>query len=631
VSTIFDASWMPLLIREASAKRLVEHRQQLLESTKADPEAVERELQIALELRSKLVSTRQQADELSVLNDLARRLASLHRPREVLQEVAAQARRLLSMDLTYILLLQDDGRLQIEVVEGSMGLGLRGLELSPGQGLAGRVLSTGQPMWSQQYLNDDMFLHVDNADAAVLAEHLGGVLGVPLMAGSETIGVLVAAGRRPRTFPDREVQLLAALATHAAVAIQSATLFERAAKAAERLGAANRHLEATIAQRQRSAQLRESLMAEILAGSGTDGVLARIEKFLGQPVYFLVEEDPGPRSRAIASLIGTTEMCALFTDTGVPLVSVDGPVGSALAAQVALPTGYVGCLVTADNDDVDDIRGILSIGVTSVALAVASERAVAEAELRTRGELAHVLLSAGSDERTARRRARATGLDIDAVTTLVAFDPGEADTSSSAVALANRAATRMANELGGWSSEYDGRVIVLISRIPTSEVVARAGTATGPRGRYTIGVASTEGGVLGLRRAHEMALQTARVLHGLGRAGECAQADDLGMFRSLFSQAGRNEVSEFVATTLGPLLEHDSFRRGDLTVTLSTYLQESQHHARTCARLHIHANTLYQRLERITALLEESWRQPDRTLELQMALRLRELARLTSD
>jgi DNA-binding PucR family transcriptional regulator len=103
------------------------------------------------------------------------------------------------------------------------------------------------------------------------------------------------------------------------------------------------------------------------------------------------------------------------------------------------------------------------------------------------------------------------------------------------------------------------------------------------------------------------------------------------MFRSLFSQAGRNEVSEFVATTLGPLLGHDSSRRGDLTMTLSTYLQESQHHARTCARLHIHANTLYQRLERITALLKESWRQPDRTLELQLALRLRELVRLTSD
>ncbi|MGP9606205.1 helix-turn-helix domain-containing protein [Glutamicibacter sp. 287] len=31
-------------------------------------------------------------------------------------------------------------------------------------------------------------------------------------------------------------------------------------------------------------------------------------------------------------------------------------------------------------------------------------------------------------------------------------------------------------------------------------------------------------------------------------------------------------------------------------LTLSTYLETSQHHARTCAEIHFHANTLYNRL-----------------------------------
>ena len=41
--------------------------------------------------------------------------------------------------------------------------------------------------------------------------------------------------------------------------------------------------------------------------------------------------------------------------------------------------------------------------------------------------------------------------------------------------------------------------------------------------------------------------------------------------------------------------------------------------------LHVHVNTVSQRLERIGALLGESWQQPDHALELQIALRLRSL------
>ena len=65
---------------------------------------------------------RRRADELAVLNDLARRLAALHDTREVLDEVARQARRLLGVDVAYIMLLRAE-RLRIEVVDGAMGVG----------------------------------------------------------------------------------------------------------------------------------------------------------------------------------------------------------------------------------------------------------------------------------------------------------------------------------------------------------------------------------------------------------------------------------------------------------------------------------------------------------------------------
>ena len=41
--------------------------------------------------------------------------------------------------------------------------------------------------------------------------------------------------------------------------------------------------------------------------------------------------------------------------------------------------------------------------------------------------------------------------------------------------------------------------------------------------------------------------------------------------------------------------------------------------------LHVHPNTLYQRLDRITALMGEGWRDGDRALDVHMALRMHDL------
>lgn len=67
---------------------------------------------------------------------------------------------------------------------------------------------------------------------------------MPLVLGEETIGVLLAAERHPRRrFVGREVELLAALASHAAVAIRNADLFEQAHAATSELLHANAALQ----------------------------------------------------------------------------------------------------------------------------------------------------------------------------------------------------------------------------------------------------------------------------------------------------------------------------------------------------------------------------------------------------
>src|SRR6478736_2578918 len=538
---------------------------------------------------------RRRAEELSVLNDLARRLAALHDTREVLDEVARQARRLLGVDVAYIMLLRAQ-LLRIEVVDGAMGAAMRGIELESGQGLGGQVLATRRPVASERYLEDTRFPHGQGTDAAALSEQLGGILGVPLVVGDDTLGVLLAADRRPRAFGDRDVELLAGLAAHAALALRTADLFDRERAAAADLRSANESLRAVNESRKRASDLRDVLNDVVIRGGGLGAVVAALQTSVGLAVE--VRDHDG---RTLA---------------GEP------PAEGGLVVPVDLPSGHGGDLVaapTVGSDDEEALR-LLRIGATTVAVLLASERSVAEAELRTRGEFIHALLSTHADETSLLRRARALGIDLQAVIAVAVVD-AEPVGSASATAFA----ARLASELGGWSAAHAGQVVVLL---PTTVDRARetARRLTGQDAATpTTGLAAGEGGPQGIRSAHEEARQTAALLIALDRAGSCSASDELGLYRSLFSSSGRAGLTTFVQSTVGPLLAYDLEHQRDLALTLETYLEQARHHARTCAALHIHPNTLYQRLERVTEVLGPRWKEPDRALELQVALRLHRL------
>ncbi len=99
-----------------------------------------------------------------------------------------------------------------------------------------------------------------------------------------------------------------------------------------------------------------------------------------------------------------------------------------------------------------------------------------------------------------------------------------------------------------------------------------------------------------------------------------ATTADLGFSGLLLGQD--RDVPGFVQRSLGPLLDYDR-RRGTLLVeTLRAYFACGGNLSRAKDRLHIHVNTVTQRLERIGQLIGADWQQPERALELQLALHL---------
>ena len=99
----------------------------------------------------------------------------------------------------------------------------------------------------------------------------------------------------------------------------------------------------------------------------------------------------------------------------------------------------------------------------------------------------------------------------------------------------------------------------------------------------------------------------------------------LGLTRLLLGDNSREQLADFLDTTLGPVLDYDEQRGTSLVATLEAWFATGGRVKDTAAALHVHPNTVVQRLERVGDLLGADWRDPDRGLDLQLALRVHRL------
>ena len=98
------------------------------------------------------------------------------------------------------------------------------------------------------------------------------------------------------------------------------------------------------------------------------------------------------------------------------------------------------------------------------------------------------------------------------------------------------------------------------------------------------------------------------------------------LLKGLLHGIAQSALMAFVDEVLGPLRRADQSRGTGLCRTLLTYIEHG-HNARAAAKvLNVHVNTLHNRLETITALMP-GWSEPERALDLHLALRLAQQAR----
>jgi len=584
---------------------------------------LERAKMLALQVRGVLETRRRRETELSALFETANDLATLNDVDAVLTAIVRRARLLLHSDISYLSLNDDEqGDTYMRVTDGSTSASFRQVRLPMGAGLGGLVAQTATPYASASYFEDERFSHTEGIDSAVADEGLVSILGVPLVLGHRVIGVLYAANRAVRPFGRDDTALLVSLAAHAAIAIDNARLLAETQVALSELEAASELLRTHSANVERAADAHDRLTALVLHGGGVDDVAREVGEVLGGEVL-VVDATGSVLAGTARHAAPTREEIDVLGRAASTSRTVDGE--GLCATPVVAGAHQLGTFALRRDAPLNEAdRRIVERAALVTALLLLFRRGVAEAEGRVRGELLQDLLTGvDRDPDNLRDRAALLGADLERPHAVVAAHL-EVDR-----ARVTQAAAHLATTHHGFSAFYQGRLVLIL---PDQEPLVAARMVSDTIGStmrqvLTTGAAGPAMGVAAIITAHDEARRVVDTLLALGRTGETAVAGDLGFVGLLLGD--RQDVGPFVRSVLGPVLDYDAERGTQLVSTLEAYFRNGGTLARTKVDLHVHVNTVTQRLERITRLLDEEWQTPERELEVQLALRLNRL--LTAD
>lgn len=558
-------------------------------------------------LRARADRWRRRGQELAALFSSARELAQLRDVDELLGRLVERAHDLVGTDVTYLSEFDATSReLRVRTTLGTIAPSFLGLRVPPGIGLASQVVAERRPHWTSKYAAMTEAPHDSAIDAAVAAEGLVSLLGVPLLAGDEVIGVLFAANRVEHAFSPEEISLLSAFADHAAIVLQTARLLARtqdlADEAQRAYGELARHVEAM----ERASEVHTDLTTLVLEGGEEHDVATALGRALRCRVTLLhPEELDGP----VADAVDRSRRSGQCAPAGAGAYAVAVLAGPALLGALLLEEGEVafGPVERRTAERAAQITALLNL----------KQDSLIEAEQRVRGDLVADLLSEEEDRRIdITTRARARGIQLHELRSVVVV---------SVAAELRREAVRALRRTAGLVGEHTDRVVALTADtdpVAASEFVHATVSRTVRAPVLAVGAGFADGD--DLRAQVSAASACVRILPALGLTDTAVTADEYLPYTALFGP-GEARVRAYLRRVLGPVLTWDAEHAGKLLPTLAAYLGNRMSPVATARALHVHKNTVLQRLERATELLGEDWQEPDRLFRITVAVRLADL------
>ncbi len=601
--------------------------------------------------------------EADALYEIGKEISQLMDLDRVLEVIVKKTRSLMNAELSYLALADDEARqVRVRITDGTRHNALGTMVLNYGEGVGGYVALHRVPLLVHNYVRDSP----KPPGVAYLAatEDILSIISVPMVTRSGLVGVLFAASRQEAAFNDSQMDLLAALGTQAAIAIENARLYEN---------------EKSIAQKLRDAtETGEQLLHLVLNNQGFSAITTTLSHLVRAPV--LVEDDLhrvvatssegalGPEGQSLPHLTCSTDDLWHDLEFGEAIHTLQHerraihvparpdrkvyfPRTIAPVVAGAEILGYVSAL------ELDSFSEQQYAAVDQASIILALEflkgEIAQDVEARLAGDLLDDLIQAraASDPMLMQRAAR-LNIDLRQPYRILVLDIDQFAqavrrhhwTDMDALSLKRRflgiVTDIVRNDIkGALTGTRSDSVLVLLpapenASLRQAEMQAQAlqsaliGTLADLTVSVGIGRAAQEPGLL--PRSYEDAMLALKTVSQFGGQARVVAFETLGVVPLLLQSQNQKELMAFMEQYLGPLVRYDSTNQSQLLDTLDCYLANNGNLRLTAEGCHVHLNSLKYRLRRIEEICGLDLRDGDLRFRAQLALAIHRAVGLTT-
>ncbi|TYR80606.1 GAF domain-containing protein [Priestia megaterium] len=445
------------------------------------------------------------------------------------------------------------------------------------------------------------------------------VISAPIMLKGDCIGVITLDSfQLSLHFKQEDINLLKAICHQAAVALEKSSLY--------------REKEKTVRKLSHSIEIHRNLANLVLQGEGLYSIIHYIHQTIGQ--HTLLFDDLGELIASAYDSSLCSEILHLVKQQAKQIVGslenshsvTEIEVNKNVYQLIVLPLGskpkFLGMLIILSTQKISDVNiSALEHACTVISLELVKEQAVFDTQQRLKGELVTKLFSGQIDETLIQK---AKNLNFDPKRNYIAIIINLDNISTMDKLLRDsmmRKIIQMAHQVfleknsQGIAVRNQNQIVILLSfrsKVSSASIVSEIKELVKEFQQevdlknyetdVTIGIGRVKEGLLHVHRSLQEATKCLRFIQSYHFENQILSYTDLGVQRFIL-QNSEEEVIDFIHEVLGPLIEYEQLRKGELLMTLFVYLEWNQNVKKAADALHVHTNTLNYRLKRIEEIL----------------------------
>ncbi|MCG7335301.1 helix-turn-helix domain-containing protein [Sporosarcina sp. ACRSM] len=584
-------------------------------------------------------------NELTILVDSIRSITSSLDLDEVLKKIMRNALKVIPATDAGYLLLYDEASDRL-LAKAPIGFtdNIYNFKVKKGESITGKVFEDGIGRFfnsHEELMNTMDDFHISKANLQTLTTSITSTTGpetlicVPISLEGKRIGVMTTHQlKRKKVLDENDLLLLQVFAEQAAIAIQNAQYYAEAQRRIGEITQLSTQLEERNSQLQKRHEVQETLTAISLENRGIEAMIHAFNQMIDCPVTFFsnIEEKFYSNSFQELSTPDPHELKNIFASSRKPIhLEIGFPAKMVYLYPIYNGIVFLGCFILHVKESISESDHIaLEQGCSILTLELIKNQTVTEFFYKKTHEQFLTLLDAPNNEHL-EVLAKENGLDVSSHWFLTIFEiPNYTDLQILAIKI-HHLVLKLKKKLPMTASMIYGlqNQVILLAPLDKPDqfqairqkfqTIKNDWDADG-NPAFRAGISATYKGLQSIQKLHEEATKTLAYLASRNRS-DMIRYEDIGLNR-LFLNQPPEEIEQFINEVFVPLSASNESKT-ELEETLLAYFNANRSATKTAKKLHIHINTLYQRLRKIEHLLQLDLNDNEDSLKIQLACHLR--------